>query len=72
MKIGKQPDSLTVQVPALQHGDPIPYTPDPEEEPGRHTNSPIEPLPPAIRRTLKAKLNRRGPSQPVPITDPWE
>ena len=72
MKTLKSSASLTVPVPPPRKSKRIPYTPDPEEVPGRHTNSPIEPPPPTTRRTLKAKLNRRGPSQPVPITDPWE
>ena len=72
MKISKEPGSLTVDVPPLRQSEPIPYTADPEEVRGSYIYYPIEPPPPAIRRTLKAKLNRRGPSRPIPVIDPWE
>jgi len=51
---------------------PMPFSPGTDDLPSGNGDRPIEPPPRANRRTFKAKLTHRGPSQPIPITDPWE
>ena len=72
MKMARQPASLDLQPLPSAPGGPLPYTPAPDEVPGVHADSPIDPPPPAIRRALKVRLHHRGFSQPLPVADPWE
>lgn len=50
----------------------IPFTPSADELPGLDSDAPIERPPQTVRRTLKVKLHRCGPSLPIPIIDPRE
>ena len=61
-----------VQLPAAPGSGPMPFAPEPDEVPGLLRDAPIEPAPPATRRTVKGRLHYLGKSQPLPVVDPWE
>jgi hypothetical protein len=72
MKMLEQLAGAVVQPASAPKAVPMPFTPDPDEVPGRLHDVPIEPAPPTTRRTVKGKLHYCGKSQPLPVVDPWE